>query len=569
MHKEAEAKKKAEAKRAAERAARVDAERAARSKRQRSQSEELGARTGAMGRLNPDAVRTEAAMKEAARAQARIRNGNRMARMNANDLTQDTGDGGTVKTFDQEGNQIPVSEKILTDLVTVKSGVGRNVWSNGQGLLRPEDGTPQNLPGSLGPPTTATQYEEVFPSPDLSPSGQTGAATTTAPPTTTATTAATPAYTATDQLWSEEFTTAVEKAGAWKSETNRKAQINSLLGSLEQSLNNFAGNSIAARKEFGEEGQRLFQEGHRNRLQLRLDLKEELAAFDTDGLQHGREIEKLLDAAGIKTSGMDSWGPERVYDELKQATGVMSGALPHPDDEDEDEGPVVFDPKAANEEEGWPKLTGDSNDVDTIVATRSLLTSRGSTLADDNLNPMREYFTDPTTPGPVNRDTTGETTYYLPIFENFNDSSDQVNYWGQRYKYTQFTTLEGVPVSLQTYIKDLETVDRVKVASQQDASTQVTVQADLQKKRDSTIRQKVKEQMILDVQSYPKQQFEFDFTDAEWVRNIDRIIDMAEAPIAPRSTTGPATQELYAKVDVWQNTYLEISLMDIVEEIDG
>jgi hypothetical protein len=121
---------------------------------------------------------------------------------------------------------------------------------------------------------------------------------------------------------------------SWKAEEARKAEINSVLEGLEQSLNNFVEGTIAARKEFGEEGQRLFQEGHRNRLQLRLDLNEELAAFDTDGLQHAREIEKLFDEAGIDTRNMDDWTPEELDRASYQAVGVATGNIPHPDTED-------------------------------------------------------------------------------------------------------------------------------------------------------------------------------------------------------------------------------------------
>ena len=397
---QAEAKKRAE-----ERAARVDAERAARSKRQRSQSEELAARTGAMGGLNPDAVRRETAMKEAAMNAARIRNGNSMARMNANDFTQDTGGGGTVKTYDPEGNQIPVSQDILTDFVTVKSRVGQNVWSDGQGLLRPEDGTPENRPGGLG----FNVGQRIA---GLAAADSQGQAT-----------ASSQAFDRTNERfsaeqvagWDIERDTVTELAKAAGVETKRKNEIYSSLAILEETLANFRQDSLDAEKYGGEESVKLFHQGHQDRLRRREDLKAELETFATDGIMPSQELQILFQEAGINPSGMDDWDQEQMDYAVNFASGVATGNIPHPDEEEKE----------------WKPATGgsgaDARTVNTITnligqptesGVRKLVSEewRG---ADGEIIPEEE----------------GGGLRFAPNYDEFVDS-DYADYFGEALRYT-------------------------------------------------------------------------------------------------------------------------------------
>jgi len=334
---------------------------------------------------------------------------------------------------------------------------------------------------------------------------------------------------------------------------------------LQQTLDNFKEDALAAKGRHGEEGLILFMEGHRRRYEGLVDLKEELAAFDTDGLQHGREIEKLFDAAGIKTSGMDSWGPERVYDELKQATGVMSGALPHPDDEDEDEGPVVFNPRAAVEgkdgDPGLPALDGRSNDNDTLEAMRSLTMREGEGLD----NPVDVIFTkdiDPESPWTGLTDLTDSV--YIPNFKNFNDDSDWLQYYGQQWKFTEFYGADDPlgKLSLKDFISQLRArSDKKAIANEKpreklDRHNKITVE----------IRNRVKERIILDASnSHSGSSFNLDKGDAWWDSITERVIEMATAPAAPRDTSAIAQEELFDTRAIWHNTKPGINMMTDVE----
>jgi hypothetical protein len=121
---------------------------------------------------------------------------------------------------------------------------------------------------------------------------------------------------------------------SWKAEEARKAQINSSIATLQQTLDNFKEDSFAAERRHGEEGLILFMEGHRRRYEGLIALKEELAAFDTDGLQHRSTVKQMFDDAGIDTRNMDDWTPEELDRASYQAVGVATGNIRHPDTED-------------------------------------------------------------------------------------------------------------------------------------------------------------------------------------------------------------------------------------------
>jgi len=414
---QAKAKKRAE-----ERAARVDAERAARSKRQRSQSEELAARTGAMGGLNPDAVRRETAMKEAAMNAARIRNGNRLARMNADDsaLVQGNSSVGEYRAYDKDDNPVAVPTEVMQNAVA------------GQGLLRQEDGLLQDLPGGMGArPATAAQYEEIFPaadSPDLSPGGlgfNVGQriAELAAADSQGQATASSQAFDRTNERfsaeqvagWDIERDTVTELAKAAGVETKRKNEIYSSLAILEETLANFRQDSLDAEKYGGEESVKLFHQGHQDRLRRREDLKAELETFATDGIMPSQELQILFQEAGINPSGMNDWDQEQMDYAVNFASGVATGNIPHPDEEEKE----------------WKPATGgsgaDARTVNTITnligqptesGVRKLVSEewRG---ADGEIIPEEE----------------GGGLRFAPNYDEFVDS-DYADYFGEALRYT-------------------------------------------------------------------------------------------------------------------------------------
>ena len=361
-------------------------------------------------------------MKEAAMNAARIRNGNRLARMNADDsaLVQGNSSVGEYRAYDKDDNPVAVPTEVMQNAVA------------GQGLLRQEDGLLQDLPGGMDAgPATAAQYEEIFPaadSPDLSPGGlgfNVGQriAELAAADSQGQATARSQAFDRTNERfsaeqvagWDIERDTVTELAKAAGVETKRKNEIYSSLAILEETLANFRQDSLDAEKYGGEESVKLFHQGHQDRLRRREDLKAELETFATDGIMPSQELQILFQEAGINPSGMNDWDQEQMDYAVNFASGVATGNIPHPDEEEKE----------------WKPATGgsgaDARTVNTITnligqptesGVRKLVSEewRG---ADGEIIPEEE----------------GGGLRFAPNYDEFVDS-DYADYFGEALRYT-------------------------------------------------------------------------------------------------------------------------------------
>jgi hypothetical protein len=433
-----------------------------------------------MGQLNPDAVTAETAMKAA----ARIRAGNSLARRNLDDsdLMQSDGQGGTIEAFNEDGSNAPVPAGVMQSQLASRdpNGAGRRELS----------GLPEQL--ATGSPSSGIGEGGAVTSEDL---------------------ADLPGLTNTrwDTLIGEQAVV----AEAWKSEEARIAEILYSLDALGDTLGNFAEDAIAAKKYGGEEGQRVFHEGHRARLQRRGDLIEELAAFDRDGSQPRRELEVMFDEAGISTSGMDDWGPEQIADTIWQASGVAAGGLPHPD---------------AEEPEEWEPLTGgsgaDSAAVNNILNLNLQPTESGIPKVAIAHHPNDEPFFDPT-------------------FEEFEDMEDYQNFFGSALRWTALIVdpkWENFEDENNPPPQSLWDYENSQVRKNPDED-------DWEKARAKTLErigERIEELSGQDLST---------IRSPEWLGKLSAAVyDLAKAPANPRSD--PDYQTAVAEMErAWQNTY--------------